>query len=127
MGKVTRRLLVTALSLVVVFMVGCFVPISYERTKTAISPGEVFRISINVAEDEVLQGSWVADEDIVGSYIRPDSTKLSWTLPSTEHTFLIRGEGNSGSYVFYFRNSGDEAGVLKFRYRIKQAVENNQP
>ena len=119
MGKVTHRLLVAVLSLVMVSVVGCFVPVSYEKTETAISPGEVFRISINVAEGEVLQGSWVAGEDIVGSYIRPDSTKLLWTLAATEHTFTIEGEGNSGSYVFYFRNSGSGAGVLKFRYRIK--------
>lgn len=98
---------------------GCFVPITYEKTQTAIPPGGFLQIEIYVAEDEVIEGSWRADETIDGSYECPDGTKFSWLLPSAEHKFLIKGEENPGLYVFSFRNSGDEAGMITLRYRIK--------
>ncbi len=88
--------------------------------------GMFFRCNFRVTEDEVLRGSWTADEDIEGSYIRPDGRRSVWSSTSMQHDFYIEGEMYPGLYVFKFSNSGDEAGIVKFRYRIQEQSEVRQ-
>jgi hypothetical protein len=100
-------------------MGGCFAPIAYDKRQATISPGETFQIKIQVAKDEILEGSWEADEAIEGTYQCPDGTTLYWTTSSIKYTFVIKGEDNPGLYTFGFRNRGDKKGTVTFRYRTK--------
>ena len=127
MYKVILRLLVASVCLVTVCLVGCFVSVPYEKTETAIPPGQVLEMRIELAEGEVVEGSWGADEAIEGSYQRPDETKFYWTVSSTEHSFTISGENNPGVYLFSFHNTGAKVTTLKFRYRIKEPSAATSP
>jgi len=125
MGKISQWLLMTSLSLVIAFTVGCVFDL-YEKMEVDVPPGDILQVQFQVAADEVLRGSWTADEDIEGSYIRPDGRRSVWSSTSMQHDFCIEGEMYPGLYVFKFSNSGDEAGIVKFRYRIQEQSEVRQ-
>ena len=125
MRRVIQRLLIASLSLVIAFAAGCIFDL-YEKLEVDVPPGDVLQVQFRVEEDEVLRSSWTADEGIEGSYIRPDGRRSVWSSTSMQHDFYIEGEMYPGLYVFKFSNSGDEAGIVKFRYRIQEQSEVRQ-
>ena len=125
MRRVIQRLLIASLSLVIAFTAGCVFDL-YEKMEVDVPPGDILQVQFRVAEDEVLRGSWTADEGIEGSYIRPDGRKSAWSSTSMQHDFYIEGEMYPGLYVFKFSNFGDGVGIVKFRYRIQEQSEVSQ-
>ncbi len=127
MSKISQWLLIASLTLVVAFSSGCMFGFDpYEKMEVDVPPGDILQVQFQVAEDEVLRGSWTADEGIEGSYIRPDGRKSAWSSTSMQHDFDIDGSRYPGLYVFKFSNSGDSVGIVKFRYRIQEQSEVSQ-
>lgn len=120
MYNLIRYLIFVSAFLIVPLMTGCFVTVPYEESKISVPAGTQLRLEIQVAADEVIEGSWTADGAINGTYTRPSGTRFSWLASSGKHTFTIEGKADPGLYIFNFDNSGNEASEVHFRYRTKK-------
>ncbi len=120
MDKRSYLLAIVALLAALTALAGClFVPVEYEDTLTTVGPGEMMRIEIEVGSTQVLEGSWTAVGDIVGSYAGPNDENRSWQSSSGKNDFTITGEYNPGLYAFKFQNMGSDDAQVSFRYRFQ--------
>lgn len=108
--------------LVLLVLAGCSSGYT-ENTVTVPASGSV-QVSVDVRSGEYVDGNWQSSYPIAGSYTGPVGSKLSWSVSSSQHDFLLDGASKPGAYLFTFRDAGSNGGTLIFKYRSSEKPPN---